>query len=180
MLLHSGAGFHKHEYSRENSTRNTEPRRLQLTRSAFPTPLPRRSTTTSRETPTPLIHVPGRSLSTSKIHHVRFQDPPETPKATPIIEVDIASDSGRSVASRTATDEGANFIEQPAKTRRRQSYRTKQKYVLSIPAPTRSQKLIHLHPRNVMQLRMVSNRVIPEFDVQELPRTFRSRGQLSM
>jgi len=177
MLLHSGVAFHGHEFSSEQPAR---PRRKSLNRSAFSTPNARIATTYS--TPIPILQRTGRSLS---------EYIPKTPHTVHFKEPDTMSESGRSVASSIETAAESTAEGTIGKKRRRRSYRTKQTFVLAIPAPTliSNQHLLHLRPRNLLQLQMVplsGARVIPVIDVRverrvlKFPKAFRAKGQLGM
>lgn len=178
MLLHSGAGLHRHEFS--TTTTKTITRRRPLTRSSFSSPSPRN---TINEQPLPIIRRPGRSLSehTPRVQHtVHFEEPEPEP------ETITMSDSGNSI-----TTYGAAKIASPGTTdsesvaeesfndtssitnQRRRSHQTKQTYVLARPAPTLTQNVIHIRPRNLLQLQLVTpTKIVPEMDVRSDSRVF--------
>ncbi len=167
MFLHSGAGMHGHEYSRDNSNgwldhtrRNSLPRRAPLTRAAFSTPLPRKFTT--YENPTPIINRAPRPLSdiiqrTSE-PVVRFQEP----------EPDTMSEDGRSVANSEASETTAG-----SGRRRRRSPRSSTTYSIAHPAPTfpQKQRLLLIRPKLLLQLQRLSADCRPKPALDVLPST---------
>lgn len=153
--------MHRHEYSAPLDTRrNSVPRRSPLTRAAFSTPLPRKSTT--YENPTPITTRPARPLSdliqrTSE-PVVRFQEP----------EADTMSEDGRSVANSEASETTAG-----GGRRRRRSTRSSTTYSLAHPAPTLTQKqrLLKIRPKLLLQLQRLSADCRPKPALDVLPST---------
>jgi hypothetical protein len=173
--------MHRHEYSAPlDPRRNSVPRRSPLTRAAFSTPLPRKSTT--YENPTPITNRPTRPLSdliqrTSE-PVVRFQEP----------EPDTMSEDGRSVANSEASETTAG-----GGRRRRRSTRSSTTYSIAHPAPTLSQKqrLLQIRPKLLLQLQRLSadSRPRPALDVlpstlvvprltKKFPRIFKGKAEL--
>ncbi|KAE9370412.1 hypothetical protein N431DRAFT_492511 [Stipitochalara longipes BDJ] len=162
MFLHSGAGMHRHEYSSPQTVdnrRNSVPRRSPLTRAAFSTPLPRKST--AYENPTPIIKRAARPLSdiiprTSE-PIVRFQEP----------EPDTMSEDGRSVANSEASEVTVGG------RRRRRSVRSSTTYSIAHPAPTltQKQKLLQIRPKLLLQLQRLSADCRPKPALDVLPST---------
>jgi hypothetical protein len=181
MFLHSGTGFHPHEYSVPFQTRtNSIPKRAPLTRSAFSNPIPRKATIF--ENPTPILAHPGRPLSEiiprTNEPTVRFQEP----------EPDTMSEDARSVANSEGSEATAG-----GSSRRRRSTRSSTAFHLAHPAPTLTQKqrLLHIRPKLLLQLQRLSAdyRPKPTLDVlpstvvvprlvKKFPRIFRGKGEL--
>ena len=162
MFLHSGAGLHGHEFSLENRS-NSLPRRSPLARSAFSTPMPRRSSTYDR--PTPILHRPTATVRPvsdfiPRTHEplVRFQEP----------ELDTMSEDGRSIANSDVSEATAG-----GSKRRRRSNRTSTAFHLAHPAPTLTQKqrLLQIRPRLLLQLQRLSTDSRPKPAIDVLPST---------
>jgi hypothetical protein len=181
MLLHSAAALHGHEYSPPSE--QTQQARCPLVRSAFSTPMMRLPSATSFEKAIPLLQRSVRSISEyTPRPTVHFKDPTEP---------DTMSDSGRSVDS-SIENSGISFgSAAERKKKQRRSLRARQNFVFAIPAPTLTsthQHMIHIRPRNLLQLQMVPAngvRVVPVMDVRvgtrvaKYPKGFRAKGHLS-
>jgi len=174
--------MHRHEYSSPqtiDNRRNSVPRRSPLTRAAFSTPLPRKST--AYENPTPIIKRAARPLSDiiprTNEPIVRFQEP----------EPDTMSEDGRSVANSETSDVTVGG------RRRRRSVRSSTTYSIAHPAPTltQKQKLLQIRPKLLLQLQRLSadSRPVPALDVlpstvvvprltKKFPRMFRGKAEL--
>ncbi|KAE8451565.1 hypothetical protein EG329_003638 [Mollisiaceae sp. DMI_Dod_QoI] len=163
MFLNSGVWNHPHEFS---STRTqlppstSIPRRNPLTRSAFSTPIPTKSTI--YEDPPPIIRRPERPLSENipriKESIVRFQD----------AEQETMSEDGRSVANSDGSETTVG-----GGKRRRRSMRTSQIFHLAHPAPTLTQKqrLLQIRPKLLLQLQRLSPGSRPKPTLDILPST---------
>lgn len=186
MFLHSGAAFHGHEFSPQSHKRtladsrlrsNSVPRRAPLTRSAYSTPIPPKSTI--YENPLPILSRSARPLSDQLCRSsepvVRFQDP------------ETMSEDGRSVANSEGSDATIGG------RRKRRAIRTSTAFHLAHPAPTLTQKqrLLHIRPKLLLQLQRLSadSRPMPAVDVlpstvvvprlqKKFPRMFRGKGEL--
>jgi hypothetical protein len=155
--------MHRHEYSNPltvDNRRNSIPRRSPLTRAAFSTPLPRKSTT--YDNPRPVLHPPARPLSDITPRNsepvVRFQEP----------EPDTMSEDGRSLANSETSEVTAG-----GGRRRRRSTRSSTAYSIAHPAPTltQKQKLLHIRPKLLLQLQKLSPDCRPRPTLDVLPST---------
>ncbi|RDL39605.1 uncharacterized protein BP5553_03945 [Venustampulla echinocandica] len=181
FLLSSAASLHGHEFSPVDT--NPTLRRIPLPRSAFSTPLPRRSTV-SENSLSQLSIRPVRPLSAhaSKEHEpvVRFQEPEPEP------EPDAMSEDGRSIANSETSEE----VTVDDKRRRRRYIRSRTSFHLAQPAPTRI-RLLHIRPKLLLQLQCLStnSRPKPAIDVipstivvprlmKKFPRMFRGKAEL--
>jgi hypothetical protein len=155
--------MHRHEYSNPptvDNRRNSIPRRSPLTRAAFSTPLPRKSTT--YEIPRPILNRAARPLSdiiprTSE-PVVRFQEP----------ETDTMSEDGRSLANSETSE-----VTVSGGRRRRRSTRSSTTYSIAHPAPTltQKQKLLQIRPKLLLQLQKLSADCRPKPALDVLPST---------
>ncbi|KUJ21881.1 uncharacterized protein LY89DRAFT_386607 [Mollisia scopiformis] len=186
MFLNSGVGSlwnHEHEFSTRTQLQpsNSIPRRSPLTRSAFSTPPPRKSTT-YEDSPV-VIPRPERPLSEQlpriKEPVVRFQE----------VEQEAMSEDGRSVAN----SEGSETTTVGGGKQRRRSIRKSTTFQLAHPAPTLTQKqrLLQIRPKLLLQLQRLSpgSRPIPTLDIlpstivvprlmKKFPRMFRGHSAL--
>ncbi|KAH6723961.1 hypothetical protein BKA61DRAFT_463022 [Leptodontidium sp. MPI-SDFR-AT-0119] len=188
MLIHSGSGYHAHEFSRDASSPRTRlrssslPRRSPLARSAFSAPLLAPQTSTINENISPILRRPLRPLSEnitpSKEPVVRFQE----------FEEDTMSEDAKSMANSEGSITTAG-----GGRRRRRSVRTSTTFQLAHPAPTLTQKqrLLQIRPKLLLQLQQLSSdaRPRPFLDVlpstvvvprlyKKFPRMFRGKGEL--
>ncbi|KAG4443791.1 hypothetical protein IFR05_000691 [Cadophora sp. M221] len=188
MLIHSGSGYHAHEFSRDASTPRTRlrsnslPKRSPLSRSAFSAPLLAPQTSTINENISPVLRRPLRPLSENitpaKEPVVRFQE----------FEEDTMSEDAKSMANSEGSITTAG-----GGRRRRQSVRTSTTFHLAHPAPTLTQKqrLLQIRPKLLLQLQQLSSdaRPKPFLDVlpstvvvprlyKKFPRMFRGKGEL--
>ncbi|KAK0129860.1 hypothetical protein ONS96_000408 [Cadophora gregata f. sp. sojae] len=188
MLIHSGSGYHAHEFSRNASTSrsrlrsNSLPKRSPLARSAFSAPLLAPQSSAIIENPSPILRRPLRPLSEnitpSKESVVRFQE----------IEQDAMSEDARSLANSEGSITTAG-----GGRRRKRSLRKSTTFHLAHPAPTLTQKqrLLQIRPRLLLQLQRLSTdaRPRPALDVlpstvvvprlyKKFPRMFRGKAEL--
>lgn len=188
MLIHSGSGYHAHEFSRDASASrsrlrsNSLPKRSTLARSAFSAPLLAPQTTAVTENPLPVLRRPYKPLSDNiapaKEPVVRFQE----------VEQDTMSEDAKSVANSEGSITTAG-----GGRRRKRSLRTSTTFHLAHPAPTLTQKqrLLQIRPRLLLQLQRLSTdaRPKPSLDVlpstvvvprlyKKFPRMFRGKAEL--
>ncbi|PVH89897.1 hypothetical protein DL98DRAFT_7590 [Cadophora sp. DSE1049] len=188
MLIHSGSGYHAHEFSRHASTSrsrqrsNSLPKRSPLARSVFSAPLLAPQTSTINENPLPILRRPLRPLSENitpaKEPVVRFQE----------VEQDTMSEDAKSVANSEGSITTAG-----GGRRRKRSLRTSTTFHLAHPAPTLTQKqrLLQIRPKLLLQLQRLSTdaRPKPSLDVlpstvvvprlyKKFPRMFRGKAEL--
>ncbi|KAH7342947.1 hypothetical protein BKA65DRAFT_301821 [Rhexocercosporidium sp. MPI-PUGE-AT-0058] len=190
MLIHSGSGYHAHEFSRHASPSpspsrlrsNSLPKRSPLARSAFSAPLLPPQTPTITENPSPVLRQPLRPLSENilpaKELVVRFEE----------TEEETMSEDGKSMVNSEGSITTAG-----GGRRRRRSVRTSSTFHLAHPAPTLTQKqrLLQIRPKLLLQLQQLSTdaRPKPSLDVlpstvvvprlyKKFPRMFRGKGEL--
>jgi hypothetical protein len=185
MFLHSGAAFHGHEFSQKRVPAdptlrsNNLPRRSPLPRSAFSSPILKKSTIYENSLPT--IPQPPGSFSDEIQRHtqpvVRFRE----------LDQETMSDDGRSLANSEGSEATAGG------RRKRRLVRTSTAFSLAHPAPTltQKQKLLLIRPKLLLQLQLLSadSRPKPAIDVlpstvivprlaKKFPRILRGKGEL--
>ncbi|TVY85508.1 hypothetical protein LSUE1_G000217 [Lachnellula suecica] len=186
FLVSSGAAMHGHEYSANRDSppyeSNTIPRRYPLRRSAFSTPISRRSSTHDPYVPKPAARRLQRPLSEiiPKSHEptVRFQEP----------DADTMSEDGRSVVNSEGSGTTAG-----GRSRHRPSLKSSTVFCLAHPAPTMTgtQRLLQIRPKLLLQLQEISANarpkpvldlvpstvVVPRL-VKKFPRMLKAKGEL--
>ncbi|KAL2075835.1 hypothetical protein VTL71DRAFT_778 [Oculimacula yallundae] len=188
MLIHSGSGYHAHEYSRDAArTRlrsNSIPKRSPLARSAFSAPLLPIQTSEINENYSQVLRQPLRQFSenitSTKETVVRFQE----------IEEDTMSEDAKSTANSEGSITTAGGRRRRTRTR---SVRTNTTFRLAHPPPTltQKQKLLQIRPKLLLQLQQLSinSRPKPALDVlpstnvvprlyKRFPRMFRGKDKL--
>lgn len=191
MLLHSGSGFHAHEYSAPTApTTTTAPilKRSSLVRSAFSHAPPKPSLVRYDSDIKPISSI----LNPETRRHTVGVSFVEAPKVMEDDEItDTMSDDGKSLISRDGSE--ATSAGGRRSSRRKKARKDKTCYALAHPAPTllQKQQLVHLRPQLLLQLQRVSaeTRPLPVLDVlpsavfvprlsKKFPAMFKGRGGL--
>ncbi|CZT40826.1 uncharacterized protein RSE6_00486 [Rhynchosporium secalis] len=173
MLIHSGSGYHVHEYSRDASAARTRlrsksaPKRSTLARSAFSAPLLALQTSANNESHSPILRQPLRTLSENitpvRALVVRFQDFDEDEEGT-------MSEDAKSMVN----SEGSITTAGGRRSRKHsRSVRTSTTFCLAHPAPSlaKKQRLLQIRPRLLLQLQQLSTDARPKPYLDVLPST---------